>query len=319
MAFRFSLRFLLGLTFVGAVVLLLAYNHYTNLSPKRLATELRRHGARPIVLEYDAGFHTVEKELTVEYLTEPNEYAPLVGLRFDEVKSSRAIFLASQVPNLTTLDVRSPEAGVSPKHCDFSHLESLTLAGFDEPQLEAWLRVADQLDVLHLFGVDQITTGSYRSIGSAKTLTYLSLRGVDLSPEDLAQLSVLPNLRHLSLADCRIHVDAYAEFNRFPGLDSLSLSGKTYNDATVDDVAGLRRITDLSFEDTMITDRGVKKLATMSHLRDLSLYGSQQITEDCIPDLLKMDSLDWLNLLATPIEEHPKLERLSGIMMEWIL
>ena len=316
MRLRFSLRSLLVLTVVGAIASLVAYKQHTDLAPKRLVAELNEHRVQPILNDFDLG-HFVEEKLTLEHLTEPDNHTFMVGLRFERVASSRALFLASQLSDYNILDVREHEPAVTPNHCDFSHLTSLTLGGFTEAQLSEWLEVADQLEHLYLFRVDTISLANYQQLANARQLQALMLSGMDITPKELETLNKLQSLQHLRLVDCRIERGALAEFRSHPSLTELYLDGSSCDDELIRELSILKRVTKLGLDDSLISDQAIKQLVAMDHLRVLDLYCCPNITERCIPDLMNMKFLDSVNLLGTSIEEHPTLNDAPFFMPMW--
>ncbi|MEL6108175.1 MAG: hypothetical protein AAFU85_19280 [Planctomycetota bacterium] len=320
MRFHFSIRALLLVTLASSFWLLVAHKFYTNQQPKRLVAELNEHDVQPIFMNWDWEIgHYNEDRLLLEHVTEPERHELLVGLSFEDVKSSRALFLASQLKQCTTLDVRSHDVQVSPKHCGFKHLNALWLGGFHDAQLLEWLDVADSIERLALSGVPQVGIQCWRSVGKTSRLTHLYLTDIKITWRELEALNGLPSLDYLSLDDCQLEDGALLELRRFPKLTSLALSGTTFRTSLLQEVSRLKGVTDLSLDDSNIGDSDVKNLAKMTHLRNLHLYGCKRLSGACIPDLMSMDFLDFASLLGSSIERHPKVKDLPFGVQEWVM
>jgi len=65
--------------------------------------------------------------------------------------------------------------------------------------------------------------------------------------------------------------------------------------------ADLEEVEELSLEGTKITDEGLKELAKLKKLTELSLYGRKQITDAGLKELAKLSHLDVLWLSETQV------------------
>lgn len=318
MRLHFSIRALLLLTLVSGVLLLFAHRFHSNLGPKRLVAELNAHGAQPILMDWHSGIgNFTEDKFLLEHLTDSEHYEPLVGVRLDEVTSSRALFLASQLEQCSTLDVRRHDPAVTPKHCGFEHVRSLSLGGFHDTQLLEWLDVADSIDTLSLQGVDPVDIQCWIGLGKMSRLTRLHLTDMTITWRELEALNTLPTLEHVGFYDCQLEQGVLLELRRFPNLTSLTLWGSTFDESMLTDLSHLSGLNYLSLDESNVNDSDVKELAKMTHLRHLHFYGCQRLTEACMEDLRAMEFLDFVCLLRSPIEDHPQVSDLPFTVQEW--
>ncbi|MBC8114171.1 MAG: PD40 domain-containing protein, partial [Candidatus Saccharimonas sp.] len=214
---------------------------------------------------------------------------------------------------------------------ELTELEKLSLSGFNETEdgladvalkhivglkslrelrlRESWVTDAGiqllegmpQLTLLEIYQEGRLTDGAIASIAKLKRLKYLSLTCyvgtkrwgfMRFSPEALRQLSVLQELKVLTLPGQTVPADFFLEF---PGLTSLDLQGEFVTDATAERIAQRRALNSLSLSRTRITDEGWKKLATLPELRRLSLT-REKITDDGIAHLKALPRLNHLEL-----------------------
>nr|WP_143548172.1 hypothetical protein [Rhodopirellula sp. SM50] len=245
---------------------------------------------------------------------------PCVGLRFDKIKSPATLMAASKVTQATELVIRDIDSSLSLKGCDFTHLTDLHLGGATVKQLAEWLDAAGRLEDLSLALNDEMSQPDYSPIAAIKSLKVFRLSKAKVSAGDLSDLRKLPRLTHISFYSCEIDEAVFAELASFPVLSSLELQGKTCNDHTVRQLRDLQSIDSIDLSSSRVTDRGVKILSEMNHLKKLSLYDCQDITSHCVPDLSEMRFLDRLNVLKTAIENDPTLNQDPPThLAEWIL
>lgn len=305
MRLRFSLRFLLLFTLLGAVSLGVGYQRYTNPKVEHLVDELNSYDLS-VHLSDDATSRESRwtvKELNLRHLGEP-PHLLCVGLTFDRIDSRRPLFLASQLSSVKYLSVKDHAEQVTPKQCDFSHLETLELSGLSDVQLTDWLAVASDLHTLKLSRTRRLSATIWDGSSSSKSLTHLALDGLEISSQDLVNLRYLPALETLELVDCTLQPGALSELPECTELKSLRLSGNLYGDEVIPVIKTLGQLDSLSLDATRVTNRGVAKLSDISQLRVLSLAGCQQITRSCVDDLKSMRSLRWLDVRNTAISKR---------------
>ncbi|MEL6108176.1 MAG: hypothetical protein AAFU85_19285 [Planctomycetota bacterium] len=305
MRLRFSLRFLLLFTLLGAVGVGVGYQRYTNPSVEHLVDELNSYELN-VHLSDNATLHDLRwtvDELNLRHLGEP-PHLLCVGLTFERVDSRRPLFLVSQLPSVKYLNVREHGERMTPKRCDFSHLETLEVSGLSDVQLTDWLTVASDLQTLKLSRAGRLSATLWDESPSSATLTHLSLTGMEISSQDLINLRYLPRLETLELNGCTLQPGSLTELPECATLKSLRLSGKLFGDEVIATLQQLGQLETLRLDATNVTNRGVAQLSAMSHLRALSLAGCQRITRSCVPDLKSMRSLRWLDVRETAISKR---------------
>ncbi|MEO1524809.1 MAG: hypothetical protein AAFX06_05200 [Planctomycetota bacterium] len=287
---RFSIRFLFGLTLVGAVVLCFVHHWYVNPSQQQLVKELNAYGANPLLSDgsdlcvltrLPAG------ELKVRHLGAP-PHLICAGLIFDHVDSSRPLFLASRITSATDLRIERVESNVTPRGCDFSHLQDLSLSGVNTSQLKDWLRAADRLETLSLVGPQGDSDDILEIVASHPSLSEIRLRNTGVSTKGLRVLSRLSTLHCLVMFDCPLEQEALEELVRHQNLRELHLCGEMYGDQTVRSATQLKQLESLEIIGTSLTDDGVKMICEMPNLYYVNLKYCPRTTSACLPDLIAM-------------------------------
>ncbi|MEM8667310.1 MAG: hypothetical protein AAGG48_07330 [Planctomycetota bacterium] len=316
MRFQYSLRTLVWLTVIAAIATLGLHHWMSRTTVEDIVEALNLAGAQPRVLDHWNGDAFFEQRVEVAHLSDESS---CVGLRFDQIRSRDTLLAASYVKTATDLRILDIAADVSVRGCDFTHLTDLHLGGITRQQLVDWLSTTGKLEDLSLADLDPMEL-DLSVIGNNPSLKYFRISKATITPEDLLSLSQLPNLEHISFYSCHVSDQAFAVLADFPKLDSLEFYGDTYDDHTVEYLKHLTSIRSLDLTHSKVTDHGVKILSGMNHLESLSLYGCEQITSECVPHLIRMQFLEWLDVLGSTIErDETLLNNSPATLTEWIM
>jgi hypothetical protein len=139
-----------------------------------------------------------------------------------------------------------------------------------------------------------------------------------LSDQDLKSLSVLPNLRKLSLPGASVDGSFLGAFTGHSQLEWLELDGSAVEDDSLGQVPGLPALTSLFLRYTGITDRGVEQLAGASQLEILHLDGTPT-TGASLGSIRQLRKLQVLSLSAGVAgTELPKLSGMGRLRWVWL-
>lgn len=316
MGIRFSIRFLLVITALFGLAALAVKLWNDRWTQEEIVEELNHADAAPLVWDHDIGMVT-EEEFSVAHLS---GVINCVGVRFNQLDSPTALLVASKVESATELVLIDMNPSLPVADFDFGHVINLHLGGGALRRLDDWLEVTGELTELSLAASDNhLQESVYSRLAKLRSLRILRLSGTHLTRSNVSELRRLSQLSHISFYACDIDDSVFKELSALAALESLELNGATIDDDTVRQLESLRNIKKLSLSDSAVTDRGVAMLARYKHLESLSLYGCQNLTRDCVPDLLRMRFLEWLDVLRTPIEEDDQLRSDPPAMLaEWI-
>src|SRR5262249_38841311 len=99
------------------------------------------------------------------------------------------------------------------------------------------------------------------TLDADKNITAVDFSDADYSDKDLTQLRGLPKL------------------------DSLVITGSTFNDHSIKNVCGLDRLTQLTLENTSITGAGLEQLRDLPALKSLNVRRNSALTDDGLSGL----------------------------------
>lgn len=143
------------------------------------------------------------------------------------------------------------------------------------------------LSILWLAGCREIGDDAAEILAEIPTLSDLQLHGTAVTPEGIAKLTRLPNLR------------------------SLYVSG----DAATDDlvaVVKLRGLTSLRIDSPSVTDAGLARLSTLSDLKELIFTESKNVTDASVDQIAKCKNLRTFNVKRCGITEAG-VKKLTGL------
>src|SRR5207244_2409672 len=110
-------------------------------------------------------------------------------------------------------------------------------------------------------------------------------------------------LEHLKLpGELTINVSGAREIARLTQLKSLDLSQVNLDDASFIELKPLVLLEKLDLSHTRVTNEGLRLLAGMPRLKELSLTRhpdwlvKQQLTDACVPSLMRLKELETLTL-----------------------
>lgn len=162
----------------------------------------------------------------------------------------------------------------------------------------------------------------------ASDLTSLFIQGepTAITDEILTNINHLTRLQNLILRDCNLTSNAVATFNCFPQLDNLTLvdteiSGdgiaklrrlRQLNSLTANDVrnprvfltrlSGQSQLRTLSLKNAGLKDNDLQLIAQMANLRDLTIGGNREITNQGLAYLADCKKLRKLQIKHIPIK-----------------
>jgi hypothetical protein len=111
------------------------------------------------------------------------------------------------------------------------------------------------------------------------------------------------------------HIESMGELRKlsqFPYLRSASFGGTNLDDVGLEHVSCVPTLENLDLQDTRITNDGLACLAGLPRLQHLRLKENAQLTNACIPQLLRLGGLVDLQIQETSIDQHG-LNKLEGM------
>jgi len=162
------------------------------------------------------------------------------------------------------------------------------------------------LEELELGGA-RITDAGLAHLAGLPRLRYLVLWGKGFTDSGFKSLKAVPNLEILSLGPLEQVTDTGLGYlGQLPRLRDLSLPRAHYVDPSKDKgyytdeglkaLAGLTEMECLLIGGLGVTDAGIGQLAGMRRLKDLSLYGCDRITGESLKTIGGLRSLESLNI-----------------------
>lgn len=183
-----------------------------------------------------------------------------------------------------------------------------------------------------LFGeayVDELTYVEFQKevpkqlVGRIAALPYLESLDASngqLNDDDVKKLEKAVTLKKLWLnSNDAITAEGFAVFANLAELASLALDDTAIDDATLDTVAGLKKLKRLYIANTNVTDAGVAKLIGLNQLLGLGLEGTK-VTDTGLVDVAKLSALEEVRLSQTAItdkgiKELSKLPQLKSLTL----
>ncbi|BBM84805.1 HEAT repeat domain-containing protein [Candidatus Uabimicrobium amorphum] len=159
--------------------------------------------------------------------------------------SDAELALLRNLPKLKTLYLQSSKVTSLQPIASFSHLRTL------------YLRKVQSNSVVHL-----------KKLASLQNLHLLNM---NISVDDIRELSTLKNLEKLSLSVSTIYDKHLVHLSKFQKLSDLDLSRTMITDSGMKIIDGLENITRLSISHTEVTDKGVLLLQDNRNLKRLQV------------------------------------------------
>src|SRR5262249_38373593 len=161
-----------------------------------------------------------------------------------------------------------------------------------------------------------LSAQALETIGQLIMLEELSLDGNKITGKGLHHLAGLKRLRKLDLNFNKLDPNALAVVAHLPELTSLSIvSTGPMDDWICELCSRLQNLKELHLSENMeaITDRGVKSLAKLRHLENLSLTGCPKITDAGLAAVAGMTRLKTLVLTGCPKITDAGLAAVAGM------
>ena len=151
----------------------------------------------------------------------------------------------------------------------------------------------------------QITDAGFAHLAGLKRLKTLRIYTGRLTS---AGTKHLVNLNQLTVLDLSADMsdEALEPISKLESLEQLNLMGHKLTEAGVVHLQGLKNLKQLLLQNTLVGDRGLEKLATMTALQRLYLNGSFGIliTDAGVEHLRKLHDLEVLNLNQAGITDR---------------
>jgi internalin A len=236
-----------------------------------------------------------------------------VDLRASWITDSDMLELA-RLPNLAQLDLsltRISDHGLqqlknAPAITDLNLYsdELITDAGLSA--LKGWRH----LKRLSVRGT-KITDTTLQHLSSVTSLESLDAGYAQITDVGLELLTPLPNLKELVIGGNKITDAGLQSLRQLPGLIYLDLSGAERTDSGLwsvsltepglDAIATLRNLRHLRLNETLVSSRGIERLAGLTKIEWLDVEGCQRIGDDVVPTLASFRNLQRLNLSGTRV------------------
>ena len=97
-----------------------------------------------------------------------------------------------------------------------------------------------------------------------------------------------------------------------PNLKSASFCGTNLDDVGLEHISHAATLENLNLQDTSISDDGLAHLTRLPRLHSLRLKGNRQLTNQCVPHLLRLTTLTDLQIHETAIDQRG-LANLQGM------
>lgn len=158
-----------------------------------------------------------------------------------------------------------------------------------------------QLNHLAFLGRDILTDESIDHLIHVRNLATVRFFCASISPEQLKTLSQVETIEHLSL-DGKTGTDFHlAQLPYFNNLKSLRLDSRFATDIGMQSIGNTESLEELElYGIPNVTDQGVSALTGLRHLKKVETLsefgGSNRLTENCLPDFVKITSLENLYL-----------------------
>jgi len=123
------------------------------------------------------------------------------------------------------------------------------------------------------------------------------------------------SIEHFSFSidhDQIVTMDDLRNLRLFSKLESASFCATNLDDVGLEHVSRVPTLENLDLQYTKITDDGLACLQHLPGLKYLRLKENAQLTNACIPHLLRLNALVELQIHETSIDQHG-LDRLEGL------
>jgi len=170
--------------------------------------------------------------------------------------------------------------------------------------IKGWKKLAR----LNLRGT-KITDNTLSMLAGMPTLTALDAGFAEITDSGLQHLAALTGLRELAVGGNKLNEVGLQVLRSLPGLTHLDLSGRqrtdsglwfvSVTDLGLDTVASLVNLRELNLSGTLVSARGLAKLAGLKQLEKLDLHGAKRVGDDA--PLNSLPRLRWVDLKDTTV------------------
>jgi len=177
----------------------------------------------------------------------------------------------------------------------------------------------------------KITDTTLQHLSGISTLESLDAGYAQITDVGLELLTPLTNLRELAIGGNKLTDAGLQSLRQLPGLIDLDLSGAERTDSGLwsvsltepglDAIATLRNLRHLRLNGTLVSSRGIGRLAALTKIEWLDLEGCQRIADDVVPMLAAFRNLQRVDLAGTRVTDkgiaalqraNPKCKILGG-------
>lgn len=171
----------------------------------------------------------------------------------------------------------------------------LTGTGFGEFARSGSLR---SLSVWHCF----VSDAGAAAIGRNKSLTELWLGSCNFSDAACASLSSLNNLKHLYVGfSSGVTGAGLAKLGALTGLEKISLAGTSLDRTGARMFLGMKQLTEIDASHTSLDSEAMVCLKDMFSLRELDLFGCENVGDRGLAALANLEQLEDLDLSRTGV------------------
>lgn len=138
---------------------------------------------------------------------------------------------------------------------------------------------------------------------SARSQTYLELRGPQTTDQTLAALPPSDTVRSIDLRQSSITTAGLAHLAKFKNLERVLLDETKLGDRGIEQLARLSTLQEISLMDTQVTDAGLEPLVALPRLQRLTLY-KNPITDAGLRTVARMKNVQVLHLGFTRVTDE---------------
>jgi Leucine-rich repeat (LRR) protein len=139
-------------------------------------------------------------------------------------------------------------------------------------------------------------------IAKLKKLKRLRLRGCDVTGAGIAHIKDLKDINRIELRDSSLDDDGLAVIASLPKMQFLDIAEcRLVSSEGMKQIAGLTGLTYLGLWETKIDDEAFNTFGDLVNVTEVNLQGATAITDEIVPTLVKMKSLERLNVGGTQV------------------
>ncbi|MBK5290100.1 MAG: hypothetical protein JJE04_00205 [Acidobacteriia bacterium] len=248
-------------------------------------------------------------------LTEKNAAGQIIGLSFRGAFVSDAdldeVAAMGQLEKLDLSETRITDLGLlrlrplrNVRELNLFYAELITDEGL--AVLKDWPRIQR----VNLRGT-KVTDNTLALLAGKDSITALDVGFAEVTDSGLQYLPRLKGLRELAFGGNKMTDVGLQVLRSLPALTHLDIAGKQRTDSglwfvavtdfSLDPVATLSHLRELNLSGTQVTAKGLEKLTQLTKLEKLNLYAAKRVGDDAVPRLAAMPALRWVDLADTAI------------------